>query len=76
MDRVDKLIEWLEEQDLLKMQMFDTRNFIGDYMETIYEENGIQVDICRDYQYLEIFGLDEDELEKLLEAHFATGAEW
>lgn len=76
MSRIEKLINWLKEKNLLAMQMFDTRNIVGDKMETIYSEDGITVDICHYYQYLEIFGLSDDELDTLTEAHFATGAEW
>ena len=30
-------------------------------MDNIYDEDGIQVDICYSYEYLEIFGLTHDE---------------
>lgn len=41
--------------------LFFSRNLIGDQMETIYDEDGIQIDICYYYSYLEIFGLSDDE---------------
>ena len=34
-------------------------------MTTIYEENGITVDYCRYYEYLEIFGLTDEEYRGL-----------
>lgn len=42
--------------------LFDTRNIVGDPMETIYEKDGVSVDICRGYQYFEVFGLTDDEM--------------
>lgn len=49
------------------IQAFTTRNIVGDEMETIYEENGVTIDFCWDYDYIEIFGITEDEFDKLLE---------
>lgn len=44
-------------------QIFDTRNFVGDPMETIYCKDGVTIDTCDYYGYYEIFGLDEDDFE-------------
>lgn len=38
--------------------LFFSRNTIGDRMDTIYNKNGIQIDICYNCQYFEVFGLD------------------
>lgn len=51
----------------LKIQTFYTRNTVGDDMYTIYSENGINVDYCGGYQYLEIFGLTDEEQEVFCE---------
>ena len=58
-----KLKEFLE--DYKGWQIFFTRNTCGDYMETIYDEDGIQVDICYGWEYLEIFGLTNNQIKEL-----------
>lgn len=45
--------------------MFDTRNFVGDFMITIYDQDDIQVDYCPHYEYIEIFGLSEEDFERI-----------
>ena len=47
-------------------QAFDTRNIAGDDMETVYDKDGITVDHCRFWGYLEIFGLTDAEYNKLI----------
>ena len=44
--------------------IFNTRNIVGDYMETLYCEDGLQIDICYGYAYFEVFGLG-DEFKEL-----------
>lgn len=41
--------------------IFFTRNMVGDYMDTIYEDDDLTIDICYGYRYFEVFGLTEDE---------------
>ena len=65
MNRMENLRSFLVNQGYKGMQTFDTRNIAGDYMETIYQEDGIVVDICRGYCYLEIFGLSDEEYQSL-----------
>ena len=46
--------------------IFCTRNLCGDDMDTIYDKDGVTIDICYEYAYFEVFGLprkDFDELE-------------
>lgn len=45
--------------------LFDTENTVGDPMETLYDEQGLRIDICKGYGYFEVFGLDEDQFEEL-----------
>ena len=45
--------------------LFDTRNFVGDYMENLYSSPGLNIDICYGYAYLEVFGLTDDEFLEL-----------
>lgn len=67
MDRINKIEKFLDENDLKGWQAFDSRNIVGDEMETIYQEDGVTIDICRFYGYLEIFGLSFEELNILAE---------
>lgn len=48
-----------------KLQAFSTRNIVGDIMENVYAENGAYVDYCRGNDYIEIFGLTEEEYNSL-----------
>ena len=48
------------------IQAFTTRNLVGDYMENIYFKNGVVIDMCYSWNYIEIFGI-EDSFYKELE---------
>ncbi len=61
------LINFLKKRFPSGIQMFDTRNICGDYMITIYEKDGITVDYCRGYNYIEIFGLTDEQFEEVME---------
>ena len=45
--------------------LFNTKNVVGDRMINIYKSNDIQLDICCDYGYFEVFGLTENEFKEL-----------
>ena len=45
------------------IQMFNSRNTVGDDMRTIYNKDGITVDICYEWDYIEIFGLTDAQFE-------------
>lgn len=45
--------------------IFDCRNLVGDSMSTIYDEDGLQIDICYRYSYFEVFGLTDNEFAEL-----------
>lgn len=62
---MEKLIEFLKNRFPNGIQMFDTRNLVGDLMETIYDEDGIVVDYCYYCEYIEVFGLIDEEFERL-----------
>ena len=47
--------------------IFDCRNFTGDRMSNLYDEDGLTIDICYDYDYFEVFGLTYAEFKKLEE---------
>ena len=65
MDRLKKLKRFIVDSNLEGTQTFDTRNIAGDFMNTIYEEDGITLDSCFSYNYLEVFGLTTDEYKSL-----------
>ena len=46
--------------------LFFTPSWIGDPMSTIWEEDGVTIDICYRYEYFEVFGLTEEEENELL----------
>lgn len=66
-DRVKKLVEFIEKKNLVGMQTFNTSNIFGDPLFTIYKEDGITLDYCYYYGYLELFGLSDDEYNSLSE---------
>lgn len=41
------------------------RNIVGDQMETIYDEAGVRIEICRDWGYFEVFGLTDEEFAEV-----------
>lgn len=61
--KVEELIIFLKRKFRAGIQMFDTRNTEGDYMENIYHKGNIIVDYCPGYVYIEIFGLTYEEFE-------------
>ena len=46
--------------------LFFVPNILGDPMSTLWEEDGVTIDICYDYEYFEVFGLTEEEAKELL----------
>ena len=64
-DRLIKLKKFLKTVFKKKIQAFTTKNLVGDYMETIYDEDEIQVDYAPEYEYIEIFGLKNKEYKEL-----------
>lgn len=45
--------------------IFNSRNLVGDSMSTIYDEDGLTIDICQYWSYFEVFGLSEKEFLEL-----------
>lgn len=41
--------------------IFDCRSIVEDPMETIYDEAGVRIEICRKWRYFEVFGLTNEE---------------
>lgn len=67
MERLDKLKEFLSQEGLLGWQVFDCESKAGDFRETLYDEDGIQVKVSDNYEYVEILGLSNDEFRSLTE---------
>lgn len=64
---MEKLILFLKDRFPEGIQMFDSRNIVGDSMVTIYDEDGITVDYCYGYSYIEIFGLTDEQFKEVVE---------
>ena len=63
-ERLQRLEDWILKhlEDVpYRCGIYDSRNIAGDPMSTIYAEDGIQVDACYSYDYIEVFGLNKDE---------------
>ena len=45
--------------------IFDCRNAVGDPMETIYDEAGVRIELCRKHEYFEVFGLTNEEFSEV-----------
>lgn len=46
--------------------MFDTPSMMGDYRFPIYNEDGISVLYAPGYDYIEIFGISNEEFERVM----------
>ena len=67
MPRIDKVKNVIRDRYMDAMYgMFFTPNWVGDPMSTIWEEDGVTIDICYHYEYFEVFGLTEEEENELL----------
>ena len=53
--------------------IFNTRNVVGDDMNTLYDKDGLTVDICFGESYFEVFGLTDEEFLDLKEFYEITG---
>ena len=62
---MEKLIDFLKKEFPNGIQMFNTGNWVGDPMCTIYSEDGIVVDYCYVYEYIEVFGLSDEAFHTL-----------
>ena len=47
--------------------IFNTENLVGDSMVTLYDSDGLVVNLCYEWAYFEVFGLTNDEFAKLRE---------
>ena len=56
-----------ENIDDARFGIFGTLNNAGDKMDTLYDEDGLKIDICYGYEYFEVFGLSDNEFADLAE---------
>ena len=63
LDRAKKVIS--ENYQDAYLGLFFTRNWVGDPMGTVYEDEEITIDICYCYSYFEVFGLTTEEEKEL-----------
>jgi len=63
LDIAKKIIE--EQYEYYRCGIFNSRNTAGDHMCTIYNENGLVIDVCDDWEYFEVFGLTQKEFNEL-----------
>ena len=61
----DEVKEFLINKGLWKTQAFNTRNIVGDPMRNIYNKDGVSIDYCSQWEYIEIFGLSDEDYVKL-----------
>lgn len=63
--RLEKALDYIKANYHSGIQVFYSRNIIGDQMETAWSEDGVIIDYCPGYDYLEVLGLTEDEIHAL-----------
>ena len=65
-ERVQKLIDFFKnhKEYVPGSGIYSTRNLVGDPMDRIYNDGEVRVDICYGYDYIEIFGLTDDEFHE------------
>lgn len=73
-ERLKKLIDFLNKAFPDKEQTFFTRNLVGDSMTEIYDYDGITVDLCCYWGYIEVFGLTDEEISTLEKKGFHADA--
>lgn len=63
--KIKDLIAFLKDKYPNGAEMYNTRNLVGDILFTIYSKDGITVDECPKWEYIEIFGLTENEFDEV-----------
>ena len=75
-ERLKKLVRYILNRGFQDYQIFDTKNISGDYTKTIYDADGLVLDMCEDYEYLEVFGLTDEEKDCMRECIDLTRVEF
>lgn len=72
MSKLEKAKEVIKEYaEAADCGIFNCRNTEGDPMGTIYEDSELTIDICYGWRYFEVFGLSDEEFQKLEEYYEA-----
>ena len=50
--------------------IFDCRSWTPDLKYTLFNEDGVMVDICHEYNYFEILGLTDEEFKLVAEYYY------
>lgn len=53
--------------------IYDSRNWVGDPMVNIFADDELEIDICYNYSYFEVFGLNETEFQELRKFYNSLG---
>ena len=71
MNKVEKVLEFFKENpdEIRRCGVFNSRNIVGDRMYSVAEIEGIQIDACYEYDYLELFGFTENEFKEFKEKY-------
>ena len=64
--RIEKLIKFLKERFESGIQMFDTPSLANDYRIPIYVEDDITVLYAPGWDYIEIYGISDEEFERVM----------
>ena len=64
-ERFYKLLKFIRSSNLLGMQVFNCPSLVGDYRESVYEQDGIEVLVCPYYEYVEILGISNEEFKAI-----------
>lgn len=71
MDKLQRAKEIIKENiDDAGCGIFDCRNTVGDRMATLYDEDGLTIDICYGWEYFEVFGLSDSEFIELAKYYY------
>ena len=75
-DKVDLVKNIIKENiDSARCGIYFTRNLIGDPMVTILNGDQVQIDICYEYEYFEVFGLTDREQKEIEEFYWKAARE-
>lgn len=75
-DKVDLVKNIIKENiDDAMCGIYFTRNIVGDPMVTLLNGDQVQIDICYEYEYFEVFGLTDREQKEIGEFYWKTARE-
>ena len=64
--RIENLIKFLKERFKDGIQMFDTPSMVDDFRVPIYNKDEIIVLWAPHYEYIEIYGISDEEFERVM----------